>query len=722
MSLSRALTTKRTLGADLLRRVAVPFLTVPACPAILLFAGTNLLALVAALKSDDYEGADAAGVRSFLSGEYRGEVFHALALVVALSVLIGLCLGLIVSVTIRLRRALYFRERTSRGVLAIQSAIGVAIVCLLMWTDDIVARPALYQDFLFNQGGLRGSVQILLTDHMTRSWLWGGAALAVTIWFSAPAAFFRRRVLNWRAFAALAAVTIGTIGLFALPWQCLRIARARDSNDRHLNVLVIAADSLRPDRITPKIAPNLFKLAQQGVVFSKAYTPLARTFPAWVSLMTGKYPHHHGVRNMFPRWETRTKDFQAIPASFAAAGYATSVISDFAGDIFRRIDLGFATRNTPTFTMRELLLERILQRDIVLMPWLRGSLARWMVPTLREMHVASDAEVLSDDTLAAIDQSGSQPFFTTVFYSTTHFPYAAPSPYYRDYMSPNYKGRYRYAKADTLLAEAELSQADVLQVQCLFDGAVAAVDAAVGRLLRGLESRNLTAHTIIVVTADHGESLYENNRGQGHGDHLFGDDSLHVPLFFVKPGGVHEEVPTPVSIVDLAPTLCTLARVECGRSMDGMSLAGVFEGHALLERPVFAETGLWFTEKLPEVPPELRIPYPDLLHLTEIDRSHADEVVIRREWDAITTAAKHRMVRDSRYKLLYMPTRNGPKYTLFDTLTDPGESVDISSTETRVAEHMRELLMQWMLSDASIEIRDGVLVPRVTTDGTGFAR
>jgi hypothetical protein len=702
-----------------LRQGFLAFVLHPALIGVLVVVALNSLTLTFALRNDQYEGADVAGVRRFLSGEYRAEVLRVLGLTSAISTIVGLVLGLVVSATIRLRQAWLRSTAIRGGALAMRAIVGIFAMYLTVWIDDIVARPALYQDILLAKGGLRASVQILLTDHLQRGWLWTFAAVALLGWFVVPALKRSGSRLNWRPVTVAFALIATFFVLIHIPWRRAWTSRLTKQKDERLNVLVIAADSLRPDRITPTIAPHLTKLARQGVVFSKAYTPLARTFPAWVSLMTGQFPHHHGVRNMFPRWETRAKDFQAMPSSFSKAGYYTGVVSDFAGDIFRRIDLGFQRLDTPTFTMRELLLERVLQQDVALLPWLRGPVARWAIPALREMHVASDAQTLTEDALTAIDESGKQPFFVTVFYSTTHFPYAAPAPFYRKFKSPNYHGRFQYAKADTLLAESTLSTDDVQQIRGLFDGAAAAVDVAVGNLLDGLASRDLIDRTLIVVTADHGETLYEYNRGQGHGDHLFGNENLRVPLIVVKPGSGHAEIPIDVSLIDLAPTLCELARVACGKDMDGRSLGAALQGRVPDARPVFAETGLWFTETLPEVPSDQRIPYPDLIHLTEVDRNHADEIVIRREWESYTTAVKHRMVREGRFKLIYMPTRRGPKFELFDAYSDLGETSDVALKYPEVVQRLKSILMQWTLADVSMESRGDVVLPRLQTGDAG---
>ena len=54
-------------------------------------------------------------------------------------------------------------------------------------------------------------------------------------------------------------------------------------------------------------------------------------------------------------------------------------------------------------------------------------------------------------------------------------------------------------------------------------------------MLDALEADGIAKNTIVVVTGDHGETLYDHGHGQGHGDHLFGDEGTHVPLVIVDP-------------------------------------------------------------------------------------------------------------------------------------------------------------------------------------------
>src|SRR6185503_11404373 len=109
----------------------------------------------------------------------------------------------------------------------------------------------------------------------------------------------------------------------------------------------------------------------------------------------------------------------------------------------------------------------------------------------------------------------------------------------------------------------------------------------------------------------HGEALYESGRAQGHGDHLFGDETTHVPLVILdprRPGArVIREI---VRDVDLAPTLYELAGIEPPGDGDGHSLVPALDGKPLEPALAYAETGLWFSESLPDVPRNMRISYP----------------------------------------------------------------------------------------------------------------
>ena len=111
------------------------------------------------------------------------------------------------------------------------------------------------------------------------------------------------------------------------------------------------------------------------------------------------------------------------------------------------------------------------------------------------------------------------------------------------------------------------------------------------------------------------------------------------------------------------------------------------------------------------------MPYPGIMALTELDARHNAEIVQRRELVAVTRMARHRMVRDERWKLVYVPTRKGVKYILFDTVADPGETHDVAAANAAEVARLRTELWAWMLRDPRMEQKDGFLLPRVVAGG-----
>ena len=133
-----------------------------------------------------------------------------------------------------------------------------------------------------------------------------------------------------------------------------------------------------------------------------------------------------------------------------------------------------------------------------------------------------------------------------------------------------------------------------------------------------------------------------------------------MPLVVVDPRtAVRHRESAIVRDVDLAPTLYALTGVAPPGDLDGQSLAPAVGGAPVPPQRAYAETGLWFTEDIPGLPGEMRLPYPGIARLTEVDTQHGDELVLQKAMRPLTIVAKHRMVRDDRWKLVYVPTRTG---------------------------------------------------------------
>jgi arylsulfatase A-like enzyme len=684
-------------------------------------------------------GSQARQIDAIVHGPFQDEIIRMGVAVCAVAIALGAALGWTAAALVALRDRLGAPPWGRSRSWVRRSWLVLALVVVMHGGLELWAmtwHPQLYDGAWYARGGWHRTVQVLATDVLgptgvrcllgfacalfiagpfSRWSLWPARASRAVDTFATHLAELLHRGWERRRTVALQTAAGITVTLFVLAVAQTHLARARSlSDDSRPNVLVLAADSLRADRLDPRITPNLSALAAQGTRFDRAYVSLPRTFPSWVTLLTGRHPHHHGIRSMFPRWEERTRDFDALPERLARAGWATGVVSDYAGDIFSRIGLGFGTVDVPSFNFRQLVRQRALERETPLMPVLDSRWGRMAFPVLREMNHAADPFLLARDavrTMRALESRG--PFFLVVFFSTAHFPYAAPAPYYLRFADPAYRGPFKYFKPVGLGQETTADEPDQRQTRALYDGAVSAIDDAAQSVLDALAADGLANNTIVVVTADHGETLFDHGHGQGHGDHLFGDEGTHVPLAIIDPrrGTPHRDESI-VRDVDLAPTLYALTGVSPPADLDGRRLDLALDGRALSPALAYAETELWFTEEIPGLSSDLRLPYPGIARLTEVDTQHHDEVVLQRAMRPLTIVARHRMVRDDRYKLLYVPTRKGVRWMLFDTRDDPGEENDIAEAHPDVVARLQSELWAWMRSDAEMTERGGYLVPR----------
>jgi len=189
---------------------------------------------------------------------------------------------------------------------------------------------------------------------------------------------------------------------------------------------------------------------------------------------------------------------------------------------------------------------------------------------------------------------------------------------------------------------------------------------------------------------------------------------LNVPLIIKKPREVFSvrELDSIVRDIDVAPTILDLLHIVPPKTMEGVSLLPLARGTtSSLNLTAFAETGLWFTDKGDNFYQQQRILYPDIIGLGAIDNTFNNEVVIKPEYRALTTIAKHRMIRNDRYKLIYIPTRQGIQFELYDVQNDPQELNNIAGQNPAVVAAMKDELFQWMSKDKNSFWSNEYLIP-----------
>ena len=540
---------------------------------------------------------------------------------------VGLILGLALSSVLRGR---------FRGFLA---AAGLTLAVFGLALLSMIGRyPQLFSDRFWLSGGVLAWVQRFATHGIGPRWFdFALAVLSMAILAPPALALARRSLLRDKRVAIRRSAAVASAVLLALLALRERPLSAVES-DAPVNLLILASDSLRSDRIEDaEVMPGTAARIDEGALYRYAVTSIARTYPAWVSLLTGTEPRANGVRHMFPTVAARRDVGETFLTRLRDQGYYTFVVSDFAGDIFPGFEGGFESVDTPHLNVDTLAQSTALTGHTWSLPFLRLRPIRSLFPYWRNVPSLADPEWVADSAVRQVARSGSRPFAGVVFFSTAHFPYVAPYP---DYLrgTGEYRGRYLYHVPPVQPEEAPAA-GDVEQIRFRYDAALTSIDRAMEKIFRDLERRGLTGKTLVVVTGDHGEELYEEPGIAGHGDTIRHLRSQAVPVFLVGPGvvsGVRSSAQ--VRHYDLAPTV--LALLEPGGAArefgHGASLLGPD-----VARPICVETGIWFWPGRPLGLSGRRLDYPGISELLDLEPS-TREMVLREDMEREVESAKER--------------------------------------------------------------------------------
>ena len=227
-----------------------------------------------------------------------------------------------------------------------------------------------------------------------------------------------------------------------------------------------------------------------------------------------------------------------------------------------------------------------------------------------------------------------------------------------------------------------------------YDAKVLEMDQHLGELFDHLRARGLYDEAVLIVSADHGESMLEHRYFFNHG--LLYEECLHVPLIVRLPGGRHggRVVEEPVQLVDLYPTVLELAGLDPDRAhLHGRSLAPALAGAPLEPRPILAEGGVQTQRSLELDGWKLVESYPGegefrvmLTHPRLGGRFQAEVVP---ELERLAAAAEERgeaFDLDAELKASLRRHLGGPVHELYHLPDDPTELRDRSAEEAgRVA-------------------------------------
>jgi arylsulfatase A-like enzyme len=355
-------------------------------------------------------------------------------------------------------------------------------------------------------------------------------------------------------------------GRHALPAPAGRLAPKRP------NILLIGVDTLRADAVgawgrTPSLTPEIDALSAESDVYLDTYTAFNVTNPSFISIMTGLYGKNHGVYDLetpLPRTHV------TLAEHLRQAGYATMAVlsASHLQDVNSGLGQGFdeMTRAGEHFAGE-------LSVDMTI-DWLAARTSREASP----------------DPKGSPQATAAKPFFIWLHLFDPHTPHTPPEPFASGYEPSAPAGLGPVATWIPYRTPGPRAfEEDVLGAsKDLYYGEVAYLDRQVGRLLDFLRSRNLLDNTLVVLVADHGESLGEHGVSFRHvGLH---DTTTHVPMMIRWPGRDRTGRPIHglVQTIDLFPTLLTALELPIP-PQDGEDLKKLTGEGRTGRRAVFAE-------------------------------------------------------------------------------------------------------------------------------------
>jgi len=354
--------------------------------------------------------------------------------------------------------------------------------------------------------------------------------------------------------------------------------------------------------------PNLDALAKRGSVFENAYCPYPLCAPSRFGMMAGRLPSKIGAYD-------NGAEFKAATPTFAhylrREGYYTCIAGKmhFVGpDQYHGFEERLTTEiypadmswtPTPEFRDENKNEERAYSFGVSTIDTVRDA-----GPVARSMQLDYDEDVVHHAIRELYSRARSEderPFMMTVSLSQPHDPYVITQDYWDQYTNDGIESPkvpfipvderdehsqslyYHYGQD-----QCELSDEDYRHARRGYYGMISYVDHLFGRLIQALKDSGYHDNTVVIFSSDHGDMIGE--RGMWFKKTLY-NPAIQVPLIISHPSYNAARVSSPVSLLDIFPTLLDLAGVDVENiptDIDGRSLVPTLSG-GYVEGPVFAE-------------------------------------------------------------------------------------------------------------------------------------
>ena len=413
------------------------------------------------------------------------------------------------------------------------------------------------------------------------------------------------------------------------------------SGKRPVHVLWIVIDTLRADHLgcygyAPAETPKIDRLARSGVLFSQAIAPIPETGPAVSSLFTALYPVRHGHRDNVTVLDERHTTLAEI---LKTNGFRTAAFVEAFPFNGLHLVQGF---------------DHYFER-----------------PRSELDGGGDNLTAKLKEPFAWLRENKGQKFFTFVHFFNPHLPYTPPLRSPRT-LALNYRGLFNGDFGPVFglwLKKIPIREQDTAFMISLYDDEISFADQAVGALLDEVKRLGLDKKTMVVLAADHGESLGEHNYYFDHGDTLY-ENQVRVPLIIHYPGMPNrgQTVVTQVRTIDIRPTILHLLNIPDPGKTDGVSLLPLIHGKktSLKTRYAFSESDTIFFSN------------PN-------NRGYIEGV-----------AGKHVAVRTNDMKLIYIPKKPESLFELYDLKDDPRELSNIIGEKKKEGDELKRVLFGWL--------------------------
>lgn len=390
------------------------------------------------------------------------------------------------------------------------------------------------------------------------------------------------------------------VGLAALlAWRVTGLAQADDHViPSQPHVIIIGIDSLRPDAVatggSTALTPHIDQFLGDSMRFSDTVTPLARTFPSWLTILTGQSPVELGAReNLLPRANLEIDE--TLADILRRQGYASVYATDEVRSSNIDESYGFDDIIGPKIGALDFLLAAVNDQplsNLVANTWIGKALFPYTYVN-RGAAVSYRPDTFVKEIGSNVDFD--RPTFLAVHLTLPHWPY---------HWADDYTG----------------SLAEALRQPYLYSSSVLGVDRQFGQLMEMLESKGALENAIVVLLSDHGEALgfatdnllhsREAKRVAhgvsvtiwGHGNSVLSPSQYQVLFAWRGYGpaalsGRKGATTVPASLEDLTPTVLDLLGMPARPQADGVSLASVLKGDkdaeaSLTDRVRFTESGI----------------------------------------------------------------------------------------------------------------------------------